>query len=382
MPESLTRRYLNHATVHRQLLTERADGQPAKVIGRLAGLQAQHASWPYIALWTRRHTDSVKELEAAITDKNVVKATVMRTTLHLVDAADVRVYDAMTASSRLANWQASAKRAGLDLLDLNAGVREFCREPRTVADIEAHLTERHPGLDPYDYIPPGPRNAWFRLGTAGGGLVHVPPSGLWAEHSKPSYVDVDVWLGTATTTPTADQALQTAIERFLSAYGPATLTDLTQWSGQRRRGVMGKAVKALGDRIVEHEGEDGETYLDLADLAADNDPGADTDIPPRFLARWDSLLIAYAPANRARIIDPEHVPAVYKKNGDVLPTLLVEGMVAGLWSHKITGGRATLTIEPFAAIASKNRAVLSDEAERLVRYLAPDADDHDLVWAG
>jgi hypothetical protein len=121
-------------------------------------------------------------------------------------------------------------------------------------------------------------------------------------------------------------ALQTGIQRFLTAYGPVTIADLMQWSGERRVGVMRAAVNALGDRIVELRGPEGEIYLDLTDL--DLTP-AEAPAPPRFLARWDSLLIAYAPQGRARLVDPAHASAIYRKNGDVLPTFMVDGVGRG-----------------------------------------------------
>jgi len=381
----LTLDELTRTTLHRQFLTERADATVPEVIGRLAGLQAQHASWPYVALWTRRPTAAVSELESAIADRNVIKATLMRTTLHLVAACDVCAFDVMTAQPRLGTWDASATRAGLDLTALNAEVRAFCAEPHTVAEIEDHLAGLHAGMDLHDHIPRGPRNPWFRLGSAGGGLVHVPPSGMWGEHGKPRYVTLDTWLDGADdpagSVTSDDDALKHGVVRYLSAYGPATLADLMQWSGQRRRGVMRAALAALGDRIAEYTGPDGETYLDLADLdiASFDDP-----VPPRFLARWDSVLIGYAPAHRERLIATEHVPAVYKKNGDVLPTILVNGQVAGLWSYESVGDRATLRIQPFAGVAQvsrRDRDVLTDEAERLIRYVAPDSSAYDVVWA-
>ena len=379
---ALTLADLNRATLHRQHLLERADGSVAAVVGRLAGLQAQHATWPYIALWTRRHTADVTELEGALADYSVVRATLMRTTLHLVDAADARTFDVMSARARIATWQPSANRAGVDLLELNAQTRAFCREPRTVAEIEEQLRALHPSIDLSEHVPGGVGRAWFRLASAGGGLVHSPPSGFWAEHGKPSYVDIEVWLNGSTADspsgPEPEDALQTSIERFLTAYGPATMADLMQWSGQRRIGVMRTALTALGDRVIELEGPDGETYLDVVGLDA---APTDSPAPPRFLARWDSVLIAYASAGRARMVDPDHVPAIYKKNGDVLPTFLVGGVVAGLWSAETVKGRATLRIEPFAPVPRKDRSSLVDEAERLVRYTAPDAEAHEVVWA-
>jgi hypothetical protein len=151
-----------------------------------------------------------------------------------------------------------------------------------------------------------------------------------------------------------------------------------QWSGQRRIGLVRAAVRAMGDRILERDGPDGETYLDLVDL---DPPPADAPAPPRFLARWDSLLIAYASAGRARIVAPEHATAIYKNNGDVLPAFLVAGTVAGLWSVETVKGRATLHIEPFATVPVQDRTALTDEAERLVGYLAPDAGSHQVTWA-
>ena len=44
---------------------------------------------------------------------------------------------------------------------------------------------------------------------------------------------------------------------------------------------------------------------------------------------WDSVLLAHA--DRSRVIAPEHRPLVMRRNGDVLPTVLVDGVVAGVW---------------------------------------------------
>lgn len=331
MPAPLTHRDLNLATAERQALAAPAPGTAPEVAGAVAGLQAQHATWPYVALWTRRPTSSVSDLEQAITAGTMVKATLMRSTLHLVDAADLRAFDVASAEPRLATWRASAARAGLDLDDLNAQVRAFCSEPRTLAEIEAHLAGWHPGLDPYEHIPGGVRNAFFRLGTAGGGLVHVPPSGLWGEHGKPRYLDVDQWV--PGTDPGLDEALGTTLERFLGAFGPATLADFMHWSGQRRVGAARRAVAALGDRVIERPGPQEQTYLDLADGAIP----AELPASPRLLARWDSALIAYRPEARSRLIADQHRGAVYQKNGDVLPTFLIDGLVAGLWSADLRG---------------------------------------------
>jgi hypothetical protein len=44
---------------------------------------------------------------------------------------------------------------------------------------------------------------------------------------------------------------------------------------------------------------------------------------------WDSVLLAYA--DRSRVIPPNHLRLVARNNGYVLPTLLIDGQVAGVW---------------------------------------------------
>ena len=64
-------------------------------------------------------------------------------------------------------------------------------------------------------------------------------------------------------------------------------------------------------------------------------PPDDSPAPPRLLPMWDSTLLAYA--DRSRIVPPEYRKVVIRNNGDVLPTLLVDGSVAGVW-RPVEGG--------------------------------------------
>ena len=44
---------------------------------------------------------------------------------------------------------------------------------------------------------------------------------------------------------------------------------------------------------------------------------------------WDSVLLAYE--DRSRVIPDGHRPHVIRRNGDVLRTVLVDGLVLGIW---------------------------------------------------
>ena len=84
----LTRHELNRATLARQMLLYREDIGVSEAVGRLAGLQAQVPNPPYIGHWTRLRDFRREDLSRALEDRLVVRAPLMRSTLHLMTAED------------------------------------------------------------------------------------------------------------------------------------------------------------------------------------------------------------------------------------------------------------------------------------------------------
>lgn len=84
----LTPRELNRATLARQLLLERSPLSVPDGVRQVVALQAQHPASPYVALWNRLGGFDPAGLDAAFAGRTVVKATLMRITLHAVHAED------------------------------------------------------------------------------------------------------------------------------------------------------------------------------------------------------------------------------------------------------------------------------------------------------
>src|SRR5918998_6646395 len=111
MPQRvLTLRALNRATLARQLLLERKRLSPTAVIERLVGMQAQWPSAPYVGIWTRTTGFRRERLERALARGEVLKATVIRQTLHLVTPRDYALFRAALSETNFPWESAVAKR--------------------------------------------------------------------------------------------------------------------------------------------------------------------------------------------------------------------------------------------------------------------------------
>ncbi len=86
--ETLTTRRLNRATLARQMLLAREKADVVTAVERLGGMQAQEPRHPFTGLWTRLEDFRREDLHRALHERAVVRATMMRATLHLVSAAD------------------------------------------------------------------------------------------------------------------------------------------------------------------------------------------------------------------------------------------------------------------------------------------------------
>ena len=338
---------------------------PVSAVARLAGLQAQYPNSPYVALWSRVEGFAIGDLERALDERTVVKATVMRGTLHLVAAADYPAYSVASSVARIANWRPSADRVGISTADLSRRLLAYASEPRTIAEMEADLEALVPDSSLAGKVPSGVRHVAFRMADAHGWLVHVPPSGRWGSFARPRYIDASVWLPDAER-PSPEDALRIAIERYLPAYGPASVADIGKWVGQPRLPQVRAALEALGDRVRRFRGPDGRELVDLdgTPLATGEEPA-----PVRFLARWDSVLIGYE--RRDRIL-PDAIAGdvIRSAHGDFLPSFTVDGYVAGTWAVATAGAGTVVSLTPLVPLGAAARNEVTEEAGRLVAFVS------------
>lgn len=348
---ALTLLQLNRATLARQLLLQRSDSDVAATVRQVAGLQAQEPASPYIALWNRVSGFDPGELDAAFADGRVLKANLMRITLHAVAREDYPAFhEAMTPTlraSRLNDRRFAA--SGLSIADADGlvpHVTGYASVPRTKDEMEAML-EQHLGAVP-------DRGVWWALRTFAP-LNHAPTGGPWSFGRTPAFLAAPAEMPR----PPRDQVLQLLLRRYLAAYGPASVADCGAFL-MIARATVREALAAMDDSLQVVEGPDG---VELYDAPGAPLPDEATPAPPRLLGMWDGVLLAHN--DRSRIIPPEYQPVIIRRNGDVLPTVLVDGLVCGVW--RPAGGGIEATV--FHRLAEEAWAGLAAEAAGLLELL-------------
>jgi DNA glycosylase AlkZ-like len=335
----LTQRELSRATLARQLLLERAPLTATAAVEHLVGVQAQWPPAPYVGLWTRTEGFRREQLEEELRRGAVVKATVMRQTLHLVTPRDYALIRSAMSELNFPWETPLAKRLAPVVRALAA------TGPVMTADALA-------ALEGHDLGGLSPRRA-FRYARAAAHLVHHHETALW--HSRPEgrFVAIE-----EPEVPDPTESRAEMLRRYLAAFGPSSRKDMVQWSMQHVPEIQ-RGLDLL--ELCSFRAEDGRELLDVPEGPLP-DPG--TPAPPRFLPKWDNALLAWA--DRTRILPEPYRRVVIGKNGDVAQTFLVDGVVAGTW--RVEDGR--VVTEPFGRIARTDRDALAEEAERLEAFLA------------
>lgn len=334
----LTRAELTATLAHRQGLIERWRTTPHDAIKRLTPLQGQEARAPFVALAARVEGFTREALERAITDRLVVKSTLMRLTLHVAAAEDFPAYAALLRHSRMRKWRVTDPAIDEEANEL----AQWFTTPRTNKEIRAKI-------DAPDLYTPILRARTLVP------LVQLPPAGHWTDRGRNTQFVID-----PRPLPSPEDAARLVLTRYLHAFGPAQKRDLAAWAGAAQRDFDFHALD-----LVHYRDEEGRT---LVDVRGGEILPAGTPLPPRFLGNWDQPLLAYK--DRDRIIPPEVQPLQLTLSGD--QTLTVGGRVVASW--RMDEDRMTIT--PYTDFP---REGVRQEALRTAKFCVPHARAYDVV---
>lgn len=346
----LAPRALNRATLHRQRLLERSGGV-LDTIEHLVGMQGQNPHDPYYALWARIRGFRAGELSKLLAGRAVVRAALMRGTIHLVSAHDYRsmrpiFHSVLTRVLGSTTFARDTREPDPETL-LFVAREVIAEQPRTRAELARLLEERWPSV---------PGSSLAQVATYLLPLVQIPPRGLWGESGAARWALAESWLGSPLDPPQEPDGI---ILRYLGAFGPASVADMRMWSGLAG---LRDVVDRLRPQLRTWRDEAGNQLFDLPEA---EHPGPDVPAPPRFLPEFDNVLLGHA--DRSRFLTG---PVPEGRAGN----LLVDGFYVGSWklgrSNTSKGLKITLRVKPTKA----QHAQIEEEGRRLVRETGGEAE--------
>jgi uncharacterized protein YcaQ len=349
----------------------------------MAGAQAQLLSAAQISLWSRVRALQVADVEEALRDRIIVKASCMRRTLFLVPSEHLAIF--IRGSARRAEKEIRwARRKGVPDRVLDAAIDAalgVLDEPLTRPEI-AERASRALGVQMQAIhgggwgrrskvaaVPVGeltyPVVDLLHLVGARGVVCYGPNRG-----NEPTFVRADAWIPHWQDVP-REQAEGALLRQYLRAFGPATQADFAMWSGitlTDAREIWAREQASIAP--VNVEGWAAAALREDLDLLAQ----AKLERPlVRLLPYFDSYLLGHR--EREHLASAQHRPKIYRPQGWIAPVVLVDGRAGAVWAHSLQGKHLSVDVARFESLSPHITAGIREEARDLGRFLgAPDMD--------
>ncbi|WP_330181909.1 winged helix DNA-binding domain-containing protein [Nocardia sp. NBC_01503] len=356
---------------HRLATAERTDDVQA-IVRSLVVLHATDPATVFLSVAARSRGLEPGHVEKALyEDRTLLRMLAMRRTMfiapiELVPALQASCADALAHKQRKTYGRYLESAEGVDG-DVAAWLREveaethdalLTRGTATGAQLSKLVPRLRTQVDTApgkSYSKPTSITTWVLviLG-AEGRIVRGRPNGSWSS-SQYTWAPIESWLPEGIPALTAEQARAELVRKWLSAFGPAPVSDIKWWTGWTL-GEVRKTLAQLDTAEVDLGGGTGVLLAEDLDPVPTPDP-------------WVALLPALDPTpmgwqSRDWYLG-EHGPALFDRNGNVGPTIWCDGRIVGGWAQRPDGEIVWRLLED---IGSEAESRIEAEAARLTTW--------------
>jgi hypothetical protein len=345
-------------------LYERVEkSQMLAVVRRLSGVQAQVMSAAELALWARVEDMKSDDVQNALwVQKTLIKAWVMRGTLHLVAADNLPLIVAASSSTRDSFTKpAWLKYHGVTLNEIHAIIENVPKALDGKTLTREELADEISRLTNSPHLRELLLSGWGALlkpAAYQGYLCFGPSQGRSVTFTHPK-----TWLGKWTDINPND-AQKTILRRYLSAYAPVTREDFARWWGVQPAPAK-KWFAAIADELEEVDVEGTKSFMLKSDVAAITTFSKPDTV--RLLPNFDpySLSSHY----HSRYLRNKDLEAkMYRTSGWVSPAVLVNGQIKGVWSYEEKRAKTIVNVSLFAPLPSHLEQQIEAEAQKFGTY--------------
>jgi len=334
-------------------IAEPSASSPVAAVRHLLALQGQDYAGALWSIGLRTPGATAADVEAAQADGHLVRSWPFRSTLHVVEAADLGWILSLTADREHAKTAGRHRQLELSAPDFDRA-EKIARE-RLHGGGRLERKELLAAFEQEGLSVAGQRGAHLLVRLAQSGVAVLCGQNTWTllEDHVPNPRHLD-----------REEALSEIARRFLTARGPATDRDLAWWTGLTLTDV--RAAIARVDDEFERLELDGVTYRMTPGLveAADGIPLRSVHLLPGF----DEYLLGYADRT-AQLGGRPLSDVVPGMNGMFLATIVVDGQIAGTWRRTVTAKGVELAAEPWTVLPARAKKAFDRAARAYADYL-------------
>lgn len=321
---------------------------PGEVVQWLGALQAQDYASAEWTIGLRMAKASPALIQQAIAEKSIVRTWLLRGTLHIVTAADLRWMLALLAPGLIAHYDRNYRLMGLD---------DEVRSKSYAALVEAlhggqQLTRKElvTALDGSGVVMNAMQISNLLNRAALDGLICL---GVM-QGKQQSYTLLDEWLPQHPNL-VRDEALSEFAMRYFTSHGPATLHDFAWWTGLAMKDARA-GLEAVKTQLVEDKRE-GKSYW----LSPSSIPIAETSHSLYLLPGFDEFVLGYS--DRSDLLQAEHYQKITGLNAIFAYTMVWDGQVVGTWKRSFRKGVVEVTFSPFAPLPPEIMQAFATKAQ-------------------
>lgn len=309
----------------------------------LAAVHSSDPATPYLAAWARIPAFETAHLEQLLTSsRDLWRMHAMRRTLFLVPAGAGPAFEAGAARAiarkertRLEGWLEAEpvsndvgmwlERMADRILEVLSGGAEL-----TTAEIAEAVPEVSrkvsAGSGKWATTVPVSSRLLYLMAMEGR-IVRTSPAGTWRS-SQYRWAAVDEWWPRVSLDTSEADGRVEITRRYLEGHGPATMSDIRWWTGWTVRDTR-PALDEL--EIVEVELDSGEAGFVLA---SDTEDTRESEPGVAFLPGLDPTPMGWK--ERDWYLGP-HTDHLFDRNGNVGPSIWVDGRIVGGWGQTPDG---------------------------------------------
>jgi hypothetical protein len=327
----------------------------------MCGAHAQVMSAAHLSIGLRLPAVTRSDVESALWDrKTIIKVHGPRGTVHLLPTGDLPMWTgAMSAMPYRSGLSRANRLDEAQTDDVVAAIAEALVErDLTMEELSDEVIRRTPpwAADPVtpDFGGFAPRWRQGLSVAANRGVVCFGPNrGRKVTYSSPTRWDSDF------RPASREAALKWLVATYLTAYGPATMTDFAKWIGATT-GWAADVFRGLGSEIEETD----HGYVVTGDTLWP-DAGEET---VRLLPYFDPYAVGARPRELA-FPGIAGQRALAGGQAGTFPVLLLNGVISGIWHQRRAGRKLSLVVEPFVDLSESARKQLDEQVERVASIM-------------